>query len=270
MKVVLFCGGMGTRLGGLSDNLPKPMVKIGYRPILWHIMKYYAHFGHKDFILCLGYKADVIKDYFLNYNEAVSNDFTMTNGGRDLKLKTCDINDWTINFVDTGLNANIGQRLKAIEPYIEDDPVFMANYADGLTDTNLAAMVDFFQTSGKIAGFICVKPAQTFHVVDVGDGGLVRDIRYVRDSNLLINGGFFIFRRAIFNYIRPGEELVIEPFQRLIAEKQLIGYRAEKFWCMDTFKEYQELNDMYDKGNAPWAVWKAHHPVDVRGCHVGR
>jgi glucose-1-phosphate cytidylyltransferase len=187
----------------------------------------------------------------------------MTNGGKNLKLKTCDITDWTIHFVDTGLYANVGQRLKAIEPYIEGDPVFMANYADGLTDFNLAAMVDLFQTSGKIASFICAKLTQSFHVVDVGDEGLVSDIRYVRDSNLLINGGFFIFRREIFNYIRPGEELVIEPFQRLIAEKQLIGYRVDKFWCMDTFKDHQELNDMYDKGNAPWALWKASNPVDV-------
>ncbi|HCW08116.1 MAG TPA: glucose-1-phosphate cytidylyltransferase [Cytophagales bacterium] len=268
MKVVLFCGGMGTRLGGLSDNLPKPMVKIGYRPILWHIMKYYAHFGHKEFILCLGYKADIIKDYFLKYNECVSNDFTMTNGGRDLKLKTSDISDWTINFVDTGLKANIGQRLKAVESYVGDDPVFMANYADGLTDTNLADMFDFFKRSGKIASFICVKPAQSFHVVDVGDGSLVKNIRYVRDSNMLINGGFFIFRREIFNYIRPGEELVVEPFQRLINEKQLVGYEAGKFWCMDTFKEYQELNDMYNQGNALWEVWKVNNHVEVKDRNV--
>jgi glucose-1-phosphate cytidylyltransferase len=270
MKVVLFCGGMGTRLGGLSDNLPKPMVRIGYRPILWHIMKYYAHFGHKEFILCLGYKADIMKDYFLHYNECISNDFIMTNGGRDLKLKTSDITDWTINFVDTGLKANIGQRLKAVEAYIGDDPIFMANYADGLTDTNLADMLNVFKSSNKIASFICVKPAQSFHVVDVGDGNLVNDIRYVRDSNVLINGGFFIFKREIFNYIRPGEELVVEPFQRLIDEKQLVGYRAGKFWCMDTFKEYQELNDMFDQGNAPWEVWKAKNHVEGRDHNVAR
>lgn len=255
MKVVLFCGGMGTRLGGTSDNLPKPMVKIGYRPILWHIMKYYAFFGHKDFVLCLGYKADVIKDYFLNYNECISNDFMMLNGGKDLRLKTSDIGDWAINFIDTGLKTNIGQRLKAVEPYIGEDTIFMANYADGLTDTNLTAMLDFFVETGKTACFICATPAQSFHVVNVGEGGLVADIKYVRDSNLLINGGFFIFRREIFNYIRPGEELVIEPFQRLINEQQLVAYRADRFWCMDTFKEHQELNDLHNQGHAPWEVW---------------
>lgn len=258
MKVVLFCGGMGTRLGGMSDNVPKPMVKIGYRPILWHIMKYYAHFGHKEFILCLGYRADFIKDYFLHYNECISNDFTMANGGKDLILKTSDIGDWTISFVDTGIWSNIGQRLKAVESYLGDDTIFLANYADGLTNTDLNEMIEFFKKSGKIACFISVKPSQSFHVVDLMDDGLVKEIKYVRDSGVLINGGFFVFRKEIFNYIRPGEELVIEPFQRLISEKQLISYSTDKFWCMDTFKEHQELNDMYNKGNAPWEIWKDH------------
>ena len=214
-------------------------------------MKYYAHFGHKEFILCLGYKADVIKDYFLNYNEYVSNDFVMSNGGKDLKLKMSDIGDWTIHFVDTGLKTNIGQRLKAVESYIGDDPVFMANYADGLTGADLNDMVDFFNRSNKIACCICVTPAQSFHVVDVSDEGNVCNIKPVRDAKVLINGGFFIFRKEIFNYIKPGEELVIEPFQRLIAENQLIGYRHNQFWCMDTFKEHQELNDIHDRGAAP-------------------
>lgn len=256
MKVVLFCGGLGTRLGGNADNLPKPMVKIGYRPILWHIMKYYAHFGHKEFVLCLGYKADVIKDYFLNYNEYISNDFTMTNGGKDLRLKTSDIGSWTINFVDTGLKSNIGQRLKAVESYIGDDPIFLANYADGLTNTDLNKMIDFFKASGKVGCFMSVKPSQSFHIVDTEPDGLVRDIMYVRDADVLINGGFFIFKREIFDYIRPGEELVEQPFRRLIEARKLLAYRADRFWCMDTFKEHQELNDMHNQGNAPWEVWK--------------
>jgi len=256
MKVVLFCGGMGTRLGNHTGDVPKPMVKIGYRPILWHIMKYYAHFGHKDFILCLGFKADIIKDYFLNYNEYISNDFTMSKGGRDIVLKQSDIEDWTISFVDTGLKANLGQRLMAVRSYVQNDEIFLANYADGLTNANLTDMMEFFKNSGKIACFASVSPSQSFHVVDVGDDGLVKDIRYVKDTNVIINGGFFIFRQEIFNYMRDGEELVIQPFQRLIAEKQLIGYRYDKFWCMDTFKEHQELNDMYNQGDAPWEVWK--------------
>ena len=256
MKVVLFCGGMGTRLGNSMGNVPKPMVKIGYRPILWHIMKYYAHFGHKEFILCLGYRADTIKDYFLNYNECVSNDFTMSKGGKDLDLKTSDIDDWTISFVDTGLGSNIGQRLKAVEPYVAHEEMFMANYADGLTDMDLNGMVEFFKGSGKVAGLVCVRPSQSFHVVHTDEKNLVREISYVRETNTLINGGFFIFKKEIFNYIGPGEELVVEPFRRLIAENELIGYRCDNFWCMDTFKEHQELNDMHDQGKALWEVWK--------------
>ena len=257
MKVVLFCGGLGTRLRDLSGEIPKPMVKIGYRPILWHIMKYYAHYGHKDFILCLGYKADVIKNYFLNYNEYLSNDFTLSNGGKELLLKESDIADWRITFVDTGLKSNIGQRLKAVEKYLKDEDMFFANYADGLCDMPLTDMIEFFNKSKRIGCFICVKPSQTFHVVSLGKDNEIEKIKYVRDTDITINGGFYIFKNTIFNYISDGEELVVEPFQRLIAENQLIGYKYDRFWyCMDTFKEQQELNDMFDRGNAPWEVWK--------------
>lgn len=256
MKVVLFCGGLGTRLGGTTEDIPKPMVKIGYRPILWHVMKYYAHWGHNDFILCLGYKADKIKDYFLNYSECISNDFVMTNGGKDLQLEKCDITDWKITFVDTGLRSNIGQRLKAVEKYLNGEDIFLANYSDGLTNMPLPDMIDFFLKSGKIGCFICVKPSQSFHVVTLSADSLVEDIQYVRNTDIMINGGYFIFRKEIFQYINPGEELVEEPLQRLIREKQLVGYKYDYFWCMDTFKEQQELTDMYNEGNAPWQVWK--------------
>ena len=257
MKVVLFCGGLGTRLGGESNNVPKPMVKIGYRPILWHIMKYYAHYGHKDFILCLGYKADIIKDYFLNYNEYISHDFRMTNGGKHLILEQSDLADWTINFIDTGLKANIGQRLKAVEPYLEGEETFLANYADVLTDLHLPDMIDRFNQSGKIGCFLCVRPSLSFHVVSLTDGNLIEIIRHVKNTNIIINGGYLILRKEIFNYIKDGEDLVVEPFQRLIKENQLIGYPYDKFWhCMDTFKEQQELNDMCEQGIAPWEVWR--------------
>jgi len=256
MKVVLFCGGMGTRLGDSLKDLPKPMVKIGYRPILWHIMKYYAHFGHKEFILCLGYKADIIKDYFLNYNEYISNDFTITNGGKELLLKDSDISDWTISFVDTGLKTNIGQRLKAVQPYLHGEEYFLANYADGLTNASLPEMIKFLKDQGKIGCFICVKPSQSFHVVVIGKDCLIDEIKTVSDSDIIINGGFFVFREDIFDYIKACEDLVNEPFQRLIAKKQLVGYRYNQFWCMDTFKEHQELNDIYNRGDAPWEIWK--------------
>ncbi|MDQ3562971.1 MAG: sugar phosphate nucleotidyltransferase [Pseudomonadota bacterium] len=257
MKVVLFCGGLGTRLGGLTEDVPKPLVKIGYRPILWHLMKYYAHFLHKDFVLCLGYRADKIKDYFLNYNEYHSNDFTMVNGGKDIQLQKSDIAEWTITFADTGLRANIGQRLKAVEKYISGDEIFMANYSDGLTNLPLPKLIDDFKRSGKVACFLSVKPSQSFHVITMEEGNMVSNIQGVRTTNILINGGFFVFRKEIFDYIKPGEDLVEEPFKRLIGDKQLIAYKYDQFWCMDTFKEHQELTDMYNLGKAPWEVWKS-------------
>lgn len=257
MKVVLFCGGLGTRLRDHSGEIPKPMVKIGYRPILWHLMKYYAHYGHKDFILCLGYRADAIKDFFLNYNECISNDFTLCNGGKELKLKQSDLADWSITCVDTGINSNIGQRFKAVQKYLEGEEYFLANYADGLSDLHLPDMIDAFKASDKVASFICVKPSQSFSVVSLGEGHNVDGISYVQDSNMYINGGFFVMRQEIFDYMKEGEELVVEPFQRLIDQNKLMGYKYDKFWhCMDTFKEQKELNDMFERGNAPWEVWK--------------
>ena len=257
MKVVLFCGGLGMRLREYSEAIPKPMVEIGYRPILWHIMKYYAHYGHRDFILCLGYKADVIKNYFINYKEYLSNDFTLSDGGLNVRLHSSDIHDWKITFADTGINANIGQRLKAVERYLEGEEVFMANYADGVSDLPLDEHIGHFMQHGKIASFLCVKPTQSFHVVSL-QGDKVSGIEHLSHSGIWINGGFFILRKEIFNYIRNGEELVIEPFQRLIQEGQLIGYRYDGFWAaMDTFKDKQQLEELYEKGNTPWQVWNS-------------
>jgi glucose-1-phosphate cytidylyltransferase len=237
--------------------MPKPMVPIGYRPILWHLMKYYAHHGHRDFILCLGYRGDVIKQYFLNYDECLTNDFALSNGGRAVELYNRDIDDWKITFVDTGLNANIGMRLKAVEHYLQDEPMFLANYADGLTDLPLPDYMDFVQKHDRVATFLSVRPSQFFHVVDVENGGRVRDISAVQNANLWINGGFFALKREIFDYIKPGEELVDQPFQRLIAGEQLMAYTYKGFWqCMDTFKDKQLLDDMTAKGTPPWEVWR--------------
>src|SRR5262245_32165164 len=256
MKVVLFCGGLGTRLRESAGEIPKPMVRIGYRPILWHLMKYYAHFGHTDFVLCLGYKADVIKEFFLHYEEWISNDFTLAKGGRELILEHNDIEDWNITFVDTGLHANIGERLVSVRKYVADEEVFLANYSDGLTDLDLAAMTDQFRSSDKVASFLAVRPSQSFHMVELDADGAVAALRSVDQSDLLINGGFFAFRHDIFDYIEPGEELVLSPFSRLIEERKLHGYRYDRFWCMDTFKEQQQLTDLYNAGHAPWEVWK--------------
>jgi glucose-1-phosphate cytidylyltransferase len=255
MKVVLFCGGLGMRLREYSDKVPKPMAPIGYRPILWHVMKYYAHFGHKEFILCLGYKADVIKNYFLHYDECMSNDFILSKGGT-INLINSDIQDWQITFVDTGIDANIGERLKAVECYLEDDEVFLANYSDGLTDLRLPTFIDFFTKSNKTACFLCTKPIQSFHVVALDDSGIVHKIDDIRNIDININGGYFIFKKDIFKYLKEGEELVYKPFQRLIAHEELIAYRHHGFWaCMDTLKDKQLLEEMYAHGHAPWAVW---------------
>jgi glucose-1-phosphate cytidylyltransferase len=248
---------MGMRLREHSEALPKPIVSVGHRPIIWHVMKYYAHFGQKDFILCLGYKSAVIKEYFLRYNEAISNDFVMSEGGRNLQLLGTDIQDWTITFADTGLNSNIGQRLKAVERYLQGEEVFLANYSDGLTDFFLPSMIDHFMASGKVAAFLCVQPTHSFHVVSLGEGHSVTGIQHLSRSGLYVNGGYFIFRKEIFNYIGDGEELVEEPFHRLVKGGQLAAYRHDGFWLpMDTFKDKQVLEDMYSRGAAPWEVWK--------------
>jgi glucose-1-phosphate cytidylyltransferase len=256
MKVVLFCGGMGLRLRD-HENLPKPLARIGDQPILWHLMNYYAHFGHRDFVLCLGYRGVEIKQFFLNYKEALSNDFVLAKGGREITLLDQDIDDWTITFVDTGLNANIGQRLKAVEPYLEGEEVFLANYADGVSDLPLDRYLEHFLASDRVGIFVSVPPQAAFHLVEADERDLVREIRHVSEADLRINGGFFAFRHRVFDYIREGEELVEEPFRRLAAERQLLAYRYDGFWrCMDTFKDKQALEDLAARGAAPWQVWK--------------
>ena len=257
MKVVLFCGGFGMRLREYSEAVPKPMVNIGYRPIMWHIMKYYAHFGHKDFILCLGWKAAAIKEYFLDYNECLSNDFVLSSGGNALKLISSDIHDWTITFVDTGTTTIIGQRLKAVEPYLEGEETFLANYADGLTDLHLPELIEFHHRRNSVATFMSVRPTQSFHSVMADDSGRVRGIQAVSDAEVWMNGGYFVLDRKIFDYLHEGEELIDEPFRRLIAEQRLATLRYTGFWCcMDTYKEKQTLDDMHARGDTPWEVWK--------------
>ncbi|HEY7661182.1 MAG TPA: sugar phosphate nucleotidyltransferase [Actinomycetota bacterium] len=255
MKVVLFCGGLGTRIRDFAENAPKPLVRIGYRPILWHVMKYYAHFGHKDFILCLGYRADAIKDYFLHYDEALSNDFVLDGGG-GVELLTSDIEDWRITFVDTGVTSGIGERLRRVRPHLEGEEVFLANYSDGLTDLDLPTYVESVRSQDRIASFLCVRPTQTFHVVKDQDGGIVTNVEPVAESDVWINAGFFLFKQEIFDYIREGEDLVLEPFERLIGERQLLAYKYTGFWtAMDTFKDRERLEDLWSAGKAPWIMW---------------
>jgi len=256
MKVVLFCGGLGTRLREYTETIPKPLVTIGDQPILWHLMKYYAHFGHTDFILCLGWKADAIKEYFLNYNECLSNDFTISNGGRDVKLLNQDIADWNITFVDTGLKSCIGQRLMAVKKFVQDEETFLANYTDGVCDVDLNQLTELHQQKNSVATFLSVLPSQTFHTVDMDEDGTVKSIRDAQAKKLWINGGYFVLSNKIFDYMNPGEELVEQPFERLVPEKKLTTVRHPGFWaCMDTYKEMQQLHEMYNHGDTPWMLW---------------
>ncbi|HWB14672.1 MAG TPA: sugar phosphate nucleotidyltransferase [Pirellulales bacterium] len=257
MKVVLFCGGLGMRLREYSEAIPKPMVPIGYRPILWHVMKYYAHFGHKDFILCLGWKADVIKNYFLMYDECLSNDFVLSSGGKSVNLLNSDIDDWRITFCDTGTTTSIGQRLLAVERHLAGEETFLANYTDGLTDFPLPDLIDFFHERRASAAFLSVRPNHSFHTVNVDEDGLVEQIEAIGSADIWMNGGYFVFGHEIFDHLRGGQDLVEEPFRALMTQRRLHSLKYEGFWsCMDTYKEKAHLDELYANGNAPWEVWK--------------
>lgn len=256
MKVVLFCGGLGMRLRNHSDSIPKPLVRVGPQPILWNVMRYYAHYGHKEFILCLGYRGEAIKEFFLGYREAIANDFTLSGGGSAIELHKRDIEDWKITFVDTGLSSNIGQRLANVREHLEGEEMFLANYSDGLTDLPLDGYLDFVREQDRIATFVSVRPTASFHAVKASPDGVVTDIYPVSEKSR-INCGYFALKKEIFDYMEPGDELVTAPFQRLIKEGQLVTYRYDGFWeCMDTFKDQQQLDDMHGRGETPWTVWK--------------
>jgi glucose-1-phosphate cytidylyltransferase len=258
VKVVLFCGGLGLRIRDYSESIPKPLVPIGPRPMLWHVMRYYSHYGHKEFILCLGHQGETIKRFFLNYEECLSNDFVYSEGGKKLLLSNSDIYDWKITFVDTGTDSNVGQRLKAVQKYVDGDEVFLANYTDGLTNLHLPHLIDHFKRSNAVATFLSARPNLSFHIVSASKNGRVDQIQEMTHANLRINSGYFAFRRDIFKYIRPGEELVRQPFQRLIREKRLVAYEYDGFFqAMDTFKDRQSLEGLLASGHAPWEIWKA-------------
>ena len=270
MKVVLFCGGLGMRLRDYAENVPKPMVPLGYRPILWHVMKYYAHFGHTDFILCLGYRGDLVKQYFLNYEECTSNDFVLSEGGRRREMLNSDIDDWRIAFVETGLNANIGERLMAVRRHVAGEEMFLANYSDGLTDLCLPDQIEHMRAHDSVASFLAVKPNLGYHFLNATDDGVVTSFRDIVQSGLRVNGGFFVFRQEIFDYMREGEELVERPFQRMMAEGRLLAYRHDGFWVpMDTAKDKQRLDQLVESGKAPWYVWRD-EPPHPRIAAVGR
>lgn len=257
MKVVLFCGGMGTRLREHSETIPKPLVNIGYRPIIWHLMRYYAHFGHKDFVLCLGYRGDLIKQFFLNYDECTSNDFVLSEGGRKVEPLKKDMEDWRITFVETGMHSNIGERLMAVRQHLEGEEMFLANYADGLAAAPLDQYIDAFSRLDCDAGMLAVRSPQSFHVLQSNRDGMVNAIEPISQHDLWFNAGFFVLRQAIFDWIRPGDELVEAPFKRLIEARRLYSFRYDGFWAaMDTLKDKISFDRRYARGDAPWEVWR--------------
>lgn len=256
MKVVLFCGGLGMRMREGAGSAPKPMAMIGDRPLLWHVMRYYAHFGHTDFVLCLGYGAAAVKEFFLRYDETLSNDFTLSSGGRDVQLHSTDITDWKITFIDTGLNATIGERLLRVREHVADEPMFLANYADTLTDAPLSQQVERFQDSGAVVSMLVVPPVSTHHVVQMDGSGWVTGVRPVRDLMQWENGGYFVMTPKIFDVMQEGEEMVPDAFARLVPDGRLLAQPYEGFWrAADTFKDRAELEQMFHNGDCPWMLW---------------
>lgn len=258
MKTVLFCGGLGTRIRDYSESIPKPMIPIGDRPILWHLMHYYSQYGYQDFVLCLGFKANVVKEFFLNYRPQTYGDCIVSGFGDRVELIGDSQKDWRIALIDTGIWRNIGERLWAIREHVEREEVFLANYSDGLCDVNLPEMINTFRASGKVACFLAVRPSFSLHLVEMAQEGVVRSIRASRDADLWVNGGYFIFRNTIFDYMRAGEELVEQPFQRLIEANEILAYKHQGFWRpMDTLKDKEVLEDLVEQGKMPWLAERA-------------
>jgi glucose-1-phosphate cytidylyltransferase len=256
VKVVLFCGGYGMRMRDGVSDLPKPMHPVGPRPLIWHVMRYYAHFGHTDFVLCLGYGAHHIKDFFLNYSETASNDFVLHGG--DVHLLGSDIQDWTITFVHTGLDSPIGERLRRVRQHVEGEELFLANYADVLTDMPLNDMIDRFRMSDAVAALLAVPPQSAFHCVDVTDDDRIAGISTLQELPLWENGGYFVMRPEIFDYIPANGDLITDACQPLAREGRMLAYRHKGFWQpADTAKERTALEAAYQGGSRPWMLWEA-------------
>jgi glucose-1-phosphate cytidylyltransferase len=256
VKVVLFCGGYGMRMrNGAADDVPKPMAMVGPRPLIWHVMRYYAHFGHTEFILCLGYGAAHIKNFFLNYQETISNDFVLRNG--QAELLSTDIADWTITFVQTGIESPIGERLRRVRDYLDGDEMFLANYADVLSDVPLPDMIERFSHSDSGASMMVVPPQSSFHCVEMDEGGKVGSITAVSEMPLWENGGYFVLRQEVFDHIPENGDLVADGCGELAKRGRLLAYPYRGFWKpTDTVKERAALDNAYTHGDRPWALWE--------------
>jgi glucose-1-phosphate cytidylyltransferase len=232
------------------------MALVGERPLLWHVMRYYAHYGHNDFVLCLGYGASAVKDYFLNYDETRSNDFVLEKGSREVKLLRTDISDWRITFVDTGLNSPIGERLRRVQRYVEDEPTFMANYADVLTNAPLPDMLRRFEASNAVVSLLAVPPQSSHHAVDIADDGVITQVTPMRDLRHWENGGYFVLRPEIFDELNEDEDLVEDAIVRLVRRGRVLAYPYKGYWSpADTVKERAQLDEAYHRGDCPWMIW---------------
>jgi glucose-1-phosphate cytidylyltransferase len=258
MKVVILAGGYGTRIRDVANNIPKPMIPIGPYPILWHIMKTYAYFGHKDFIVCLGYKGEIIKEFFLNY-EARTKDFTISLGKKDaIDFHTDhDESDWNVTLADTGLKSMTGARISRIKNYVGNED-FMLTYGDGVGDVDIEALLEFHRSHGKALTVTGVRPPGRFGELVNVDGCVTEFNEKPQATGGRISGGYFIANSRIFDYLNDDEDLVFEeePMRKLVADGELMVYEHDKFWQpMDTSREYSLLNELYNKGAAPWVKW---------------
>jgi glucose-1-phosphate cytidylyltransferase len=257
MKVVILCGGLGTRLREETEFRPKPMVPVGDRPVLWHIMKIYAHYGHKDFILCLGYKGEVIKDYFRNYQWNTSDVTLRLNSNPKVTYHTHhDEEDWTVTLVDTGQETQTGGRLRRVLSYIDAD-TFLCTYGDGVTDSNINDSIAFHHRQGGLATITAVRPTARFGDMVVVNDRVTAFKEKPQELNQFVSGGFFVFNKRIGDYLADESTILEqEPMARLTAEGQVNAFKHTGFWqCMDTYREQQLLEKLYASGKAPWKVW---------------
>ena len=258
MKTVILCGGKGTRLKEETEYRPKPLVEIGGKPILWHIMKIYSHQGFKDFVLCLGYKGNMIKEYFLNLRE-MSHDFMLNLENKEkMCLNENDALTGTVYFVDTGLNNMTGSRIAQIKKYIGDDEDFFLTYGDGVGDIDLNKLYEYHKKKGKIVTITSVKPPYKFGLMEINEEGLITKFDEKPERvDAQVNGGFMVLNKRVFDYLSEDENCVLEkePLKKLVQDGQLVAYEHEGFWkCMDTQKHVNELNKIHDQG-APWKIW---------------
>jgi glucose-1-phosphate cytidylyltransferase len=259
MKCIILAGGYGTRIRDVSDNVPKPMIPIGSYPILWHIMKHYARYGHRDFVVCLGYRGSVIKEFFVNY-EAHTRDFTITLGRhKALEYHSNHAEDWSVTLAETGLNAMTGCRIKRVQKYVQGNESFLLTYGDAVSDVDLDALIRFHNSHDRILTITGVCPPGRFGEVKTCNGGRVLAFNEKPQvSGGLISGGFFVCRPELFDYLRDHEDLVFEkdPMNALVADGQVMVYEHGGFWHpMDTSRDYQLLNGLWERGCAPWRLW---------------